>query len=105
MDKNIKLIEALVHTLMEGYGNDAIYHPDGVTQFSVNELTETYTRWKEPEGEALMIAEYEATLDSVASEFIGVLGDERVKGAWYLFSDMLQRAAEAKYPTTKFQFV
>lgn len=95
-----KVVQSLFHTLMQTYGNEQVYHPDGTT-FSVAELYESYM-WDKPAGLALELEQLESTLDTVASEILMHI-DVPPEGPHYSkFREMIQAGIQAKFPCTKF---
>ncbi len=96
-----KLTAALLHTLLETYGNDKIYHPDGTT-FEVDDLVDKYLRVDPPSGISLTLENYESTFDSVAHELLGELQDPKLTDAYYAFRNLLHKRIKQQYLTTKF---
>jgi len=96
-----KIIQALLHTLLDSYGNDKVYHPDGTT-FEVEDLLARYVRVNPPTGKALELEQSESTFDSVAHEFLAEIGDTQLDDVYYEFRKLLQRRIQQQFPTTKF---
>ena len=102
-----KLIQALLFTLVDAYGNTKVYHPDGKTTFEVAELLDRYLRTDAPKGEALVYQDLESSIDSAAHQFLGELGQSQqdaddISEAYHKFIDLVRKALLAKFPTTKF---
>lgn len=96
-----KIIAALLHTLLETYGNEKVYHADGTT-FEVEDLIEQYLRVDPPTGRALDIDIYESTFDTLACEFLTDLQNQELVEAYYEFRKILHAGLHRKWPTTKF---
>jgi hypothetical protein len=96
-----RVIQALLHTLLQSYGNENVYHPDG-TAIRVDDLVEEFLRIDPPAGEALEAEQEESTLDNVANEINGRVNDDSVSEAYYAYQHELHAAIKAKFPTTKF---
>jgi hypothetical protein len=96
-----KIIAALLHTLLETYDNEKVYHADGAT-FEVDDLIEQYLRVDPPTGRALAMDSYESTFDTLACEFLQELRNQEIVDAYYEFRKILHAGLRRKWPTTKF---
>jgi len=101
-----KLIQALIFTLADSYGNDNVYHPDG-TKYDMESLLSTYLRTDPPKGVALEWQDLESQLDSTAHHVTGILGDTEAEvneiiEAYFRFITLVRGALLRKFPTTKF---
>lgn len=101
-----KLIQALLFTLVDAYGNDNVYHPDG-TKYDMESLLSTYLRTDPPKGEASEWQDLESQLDNTAAHVTGILGNtlaetKEISEAYVNFITLVRGAILRKFPTTKF---
>ena len=101
-----KLIQALIFTLVDAYGNDNVYHPDG-TKYDMESLLSTYLRTDPPKGEALAWQDLESQMNNTAYEFTYTLGvtdaeTAEIGEAYARFITLVRGAILRKFPTTKF---